>query len=84
MPHRRPPKYNILLDENFPPRASLKRLNNRFNLKHLAHDLNKGGLKDPEVYKLAEKLKRIIVTFNDKDFKDLASKSINTGIIGVS
>lgn len=84
MPHRKPPKYKILLDENFPPRTYLKRLNSRFNLKHLKHDLNKGGLSDPDIYKLAEGLERIIVTFNDKDFKDWAVKSKKTGIIGVS
>lgn len=46
--------------------------------------MNKGGLEDPDVYKLAEELNRIIVTFNDKDFKDMASKSKKTGVIGLS
>lgn len=84
MHHKRPIRWNILLDENFPPRTALKISNNRFNLKHLKHDLGKGGIKDPEVFKLAEKLKRIIITFNDKDFKDLVLTSTNTGVIGVS
>ena len=83
MPHKFQ-KYNIILDENFPPRTTLKRLNSRYNLKHLKQDLNKGGISDPEVYKLATELKRILVTFNEKDFKDMASKSKETGIIGVS
>lgn len=42
------------------------------------------GALDTTVYSLATKEKRLIITFNDKDFKDLAAKSKSTGIIGVS
>ena len=81
---RRIPKFKRLLDENFPLRAKLTRLNHRFNLKHLKHDLNKESLEDSEVYQLAGELGRIIVTFNDKDFRGMEEKGKKTGIISVS
>ncbi len=77
-------KHKILLDENFPPRLTYSRLNGMFDVKHLRDDLNKGGITDAQVYELASKLERIIVTFNSKDFRALASRSSTTGVIGVS
>ncbi len=46
--------------------------------------INNGRLPDPQVYALAVKLQRLIVTFNARDFKELAARSLDTGIIGVS
>lgn len=77
-------RFKLLLDENFPPRSKLSRLNHRYSLKHIKEDLNETGLEDPQVYKIAEKLERIIVTFNDKDFRGMVGESKKTGIIGVS
>lgn len=81
---RRVYKHKLLLDENFPLRNKLRRCNHRFNLKHLTGDLKLSGLTDSEIYSLAQKLRRLIVTFNDKDFRLLIFKSQNTGVIGVS
>lgn len=81
---RKPYKFRLLLDENMPLAKSLPRLNSRFSVKHVVTDFDLGGISDLDVYKLAVKEKRIIVTFNEKDFKHLAGESKNTGVIGVS
>lgn len=77
-------KHKLLLDENMPPRLEFPRLNGLFDVKHIRDDLGSAGLPDPEVYALAVKLQRLIVTFNARDFKALATRSLDTGIVGVS
>ena len=77
-------KHRLLLDENFPARSSFPLLNNRFDVKHLSADLRLSGLSDPKVYELAKKEKRLLVTYNVKDFSSLVTKSTDSGIIGVS
>lgn len=72
------------MDEGIFPKQSLRRINNRYNLKHIKHDLNKGGIKDREVYELARKEKRIIITYNIEDFRKLASQNKDFGVIGVT
>lgn len=62
-------KHKVLLDENMPERQAFPRLNERFDVKHIRDDLNGGGLSDQEVYNLAKKLKRLLITYNVKDFK---------------
>lgn len=83
MPHKFH-KFKLLLDEGLFPREVLHRTNNRHNIKHVKHDLNKGGISDKEVYEIAKKEKRIIITYNINDFKKLAKLDKNTGIIGVT
>ena len=77
-------KHKLLLDEGLFRRQSLKRINSRYSIKHINHDLHKGGITDKEVYEIAEKEKRIIITYNINDFKKLAQKSNDTGVIGVT
>lgn len=77
-------KHKLLLDESIPYRNYFPRVNSRFDVKHIKEDLKKGGISDKKVYELAIKLKRLLIVFNTKDFKPLASKNKNTGIIGVS
>ncbi len=77
-------KHKLLLDEGLFRRQSLKRINSRYNIKHIKHDFNKGGIKDKEVYEIARKEKRIIITYNIDDFKKLAKQSSDTGVIGVT
>src|SRR5690242_813604 len=77
-------KHKLLLDENMPPRLEFPRVNGLFDVKHIRDDLNSGGLPDPQVYDLAVTLLRLVVTFNVSDFKALATRSLETGIIGVS
>ena len=77
-------KHKLLLDEGIFPRQSLRRINSRYNIKHIKHDFNKGGIKDREVYEIASVQKRIIITYNIDDFRKLAVQSKNTGVIGVT
>jgi hypothetical protein len=77
-------KHAVLLDEGFPPRSYFPRLNQRFDVKHVKTDLKNIGLPDEEVYVLACQHKRLIVTYNAKDFRRLAHTSRDTGVIGVS
>lgn len=77
-------KHKLLLDENFPIRTYFPALNRRFDVKHIKADLNLVGLSDPEVYNLACKVGRLVVTRNIKHFTGLASISKQTGVIGVS
>lgn len=60
MPHKFY-KHKLLLDEGLFPKNVLHRTNNRHNLKHIKH-YNKGGISDNEVYEIARKDKRIIIT----------------------
>ncbi len=77
-------KHKFLLDEGLYPRNVLHRTNNRHNIRHIKHDFNKGGIKDEEIYEIARKQKRIIITYNIDDFKKLAKKSKDTGVIGIT
>jgi len=77
-------KHKLLFDENMPKRQMFERLNEVFDVKHVRDDLKSGGLPDPQVYALARTVKRLLVTYNIKDFRDLASQSQETGVIGIS
>src|SRR3989344_6894346 len=82
-----PPRFHrhkLLLDEGLYPRKSLSRVNSRHDVKHIKHDFHQGGIKDEEIYKIAIKQKRIIVTYNTRDFKRMAENSNSSGIIGVT
>ena len=72
----------MLLDEQVSPRQYFPRLNERFDVKHIKHDLNLAGLPDPEVYELAVSQGRIILTKNVKDFRPLLRQD-SPGIIGL-
>lgn len=75
-------KCKLLLDENLPQRKKFTRLNNRFNLRHVVHDYHRSGISDKELFKIAEKQQRIILTLNEKDFIGKARKK--SGLIGLS
>ncbi len=77
-------KHKVLLDENMPHRQHLPLLNRHFSVKHIAGDYHHSELPDPQVYYLARKDKRLLITHNIKDFKEFATQSTDTGIIGVS
>ena len=66
------------------PRQRFPRLNSRFDVKHIRDDLHFSGISDPEVFRLAKKQKRLIVTLNGDDFRPMAQKSHDSGIISVS
>lgn len=77
-------KYRLLLDEGFPLKTFFPRLNSTHLIAHITKDQKKSGLTDPEVFEEARKQKRILITFNYKDFKEMAGKSKETGVIGIS
>lgn len=77
-------RHKLLLDEGLYPRKSLSRINSRHDVKHIKHDFHSGGIKDEEVYKIAIKQKRIVITYNTRDFRKMATNSSNSGVIGVS
>jgi hypothetical protein len=68
--------------EHLPPRQVLAGLNAHFDVKHISHDLHLAGLPDPEIYKLALKLGRIILTINVNDFRPLI-RDDSLGVIGI-
>lgn len=65
-------------------RAYFPELNNLFDVKHITEDYHQVGLSDPQVFKYAVRLERIIITFNFKDFKNLVETSNKTGVVGIS
>ncbi len=75
-------KHKTLLDEHISPRQFFTRLNQRFDVKHIKHDLHLGDLGDPDIYELALLQGRIILTKNVKDFRPLLEKD-SPGIIGI-
>lgn len=64
-------KYRLLLDEGLPRKENYPQSNNYHNLKHIVHDIDRGGASDKEVYAIANKEIRLVVVFNTKDFKPL-------------
>jgi predicted nuclease of predicted toxin-antitoxin system len=75
-------KHKTLIDEQVSPRQYFPRLNERFDVKHIKHDLNLASLPDPEVYQLAVKQGRIILTKNVSDFRPLI-RADSPGVIGI-
>ena len=81
---RRLYKHKLLLDENFPARTKLPKLNELYDVKHLRDDLGITSITDPQVYAVAVKQCRLVVTFNAEDFRPLAEKRAESGVIGIS
>lgn len=65
------------------PRTAFPNLNSIFDVKHVREDLRLGGLPDPEVYQLAVKQQRILLTYNIKHFRQLAGTLNDAGVIGI-
>ena len=84
MHHKRPPhKHKLLLDECCSVRKYFPRTNNFHHVEHIVEDCKKGGLTDPEVYKLACSKGFLLITENKKHFTKIV-KSYGAGIIGLS
>ena len=80
MPSKKHTRCKVLLDEGLPPRERFPQLNNLHTVRHIKHDLNKGGAKDPEIYTIAGKHGYMVVVFNTKDFEPLISNATPTVI----
>lgn len=76
-------KHKILFDENMSPRTDFPRLNQNFDVKHVDHDLNMGGISDTDVYKIAVLQNRVLLTLNIKHFIPLSGTKKDAGIIGI-
>ncbi len=76
-------RYRLLLDEMLPRRNKFPQINNYHDVRHLVHDLRKGGSSDRQVVITAKKHNRIVVTKNIKDFRKLG-KTYCVDIIGVT
>ncbi|MBI5358007.1 DUF5615 family PIN-like protein [Candidatus Amesbacteria bacterium] len=66
-------KHRLLLDEGLPRKEAYFQANNYHNLRHIVHDVNRGGARDNEVYAIANSELRLMVVFNTKDFRPLIS-----------
>ena len=75
-------KHKTLLDEHLYHRRVYPLLNAHFDVKHIRDDLHLDGLPDPQVYELARKQGRILLTTNVKDFRPLLRED-SPGIIGI-
>jgi hypothetical protein len=75
-------KHKTLLDEQVSPRQYFPDLNERFDVKHIKHDLRHGGMDDDQIHQLAGAQGRIILTINVKDFRPLLRED-SPGIIGI-
>lgn len=80
---KRPHKFKLLFDENLESRELFPKLNNFHNIRNIVKDYKKSGLKDSEVFELSEKEKRILVTYNYKDFNNFPLSEA-VGVIGIS
>ncbi len=75
-------KHKTLLDEHLYHRRLYPLLNAHFDVKHIRDDLHLEGLPDPQVYELAVKQGRLILTKNVKHFRPLLRDDC-PGIIGI-
>ncbi len=75
-------KHKLLLDEHLPPRQRLAQLNERFDVKHIVHDLHLGGMADAAISDLAGAQQRLILTSNVKDFRPLLRED-SPGVISI-
>ncbi len=75
-------KHKLLLDEHLPPRQRLAHLNERFDVKHIVHDLHEGGMADAPIHELAVAQERLVLTSNVRDFRPLL-RADSPGVIGI-
>ena len=75
-------KHKTLIDEQLYHRHLFPLLNEHFDVKHIRDDLHLDSLPDPQVYDLAVKQGRIILTTNVKHFRPLLRDDC-PGIIGI-
>lgn len=80
---RHPHKFHLLLDENVESRKVFLKLNDFHNVRHLVGDYKKSGINDSQVFELAKHEKRILITYNYKDFHNFPLTN-HVGLIGIS
>ena len=76
-------KFRILLDAAFANTLSFPHLSKKANLAHIVHTYGfPPACSDEEIYQLAIKENRFVLTINFKDFKKLVKRR-KPGIIGI-
>jgi predicted nuclease of predicted toxin-antitoxin system len=76
-------KFRILLDAAFARPSKFSRLSKKANLAHVVHDFGLSlTAEDEEIYNLAVKENRFVLTINVKDFKKLVQPG-KPGILGI-
>ncbi len=75
MAPRRGAKPKFLLYEGLPKKNSYPTLNKYCSVKHINHDFHLSGAKDQQVYELALREERLLVTLNTKDFIPLLDRN---------
>jgi uncharacterized protein DUF5615 len=75
-------KHKVLIDEQLYHRHGYPLLNEHFDVKHIRDDLHLDSLPDPQVYELAVKQGRIMLTTNVRHFRPLLRDDC-PGIIGI-
>lgn len=82
-PQRQPKKFRLLLDSAFAKPDVFTQLKKKANLAHAVHDMNLSyQAEDEEIYRIADKENRFVLTINFKDFKKLVQKE-KPGVIGI-
>lgn len=76
-------RHKLLLDENLQPRQRYPRLNEHFDVKHVEHDLHRGGVTDPVVYDIAVSEGRIVLTEDERHFRSQVGTKDDTGVIAI-
>lgn len=76
-------KFRLLLDSAFAISTQFPKLQKRANIVHCIHDCGLSTqAEDEEIYKIAVKGNRFVLTINFKDFKPLVQKG-KAGVIGI-
>ncbi|KKU92113.1 MAG: hypothetical protein UY21_C0005G0002 [Microgenomates group bacterium GW2011_GWA1_48_10] len=75
MAPRRGAKPRFLLDEGLPKKGGFVALNSFCSVKHINHDYHLSGAKDYQVYELALRDRRLLITLNTKDFIPLLDET---------
>lgn len=87
MPKHKPPKFKrkfrILLDAAFAKPTLFLKLSKKSNLAHIVHTYGLSPqAEDEEIYQIAIRENRFILTINYKDFKKLVKRG-KPGVIGI-
>lgn len=79
---RKKKKFRLLLDAAFAAPVTFQRLKKKANLVHVVHDFRLSRqASDEEIYELAVKENRFVVTINFKDFKKLVRREKSGAIV---
>lgn len=77
-------KFRLLLDSAFAKPSQFPKLKKKANIAHCVHDCGLSTqAEDREIYQMALKEERFVLTINFKDFKPLIQQGKSGGVIGI-